>query len=244
MGRAAAHDDEDHTTTESENDGGASESEGDGGGPDGAAGRVVLTFDHLSPSVDDTAAPILEEYDYPALLAVVTDRIDDGELDRLRRLRSSGWEIGSHSASGHPRFTGLSRDELVRQARDSKEWLTNNGFAENGGSIVYPYGAADSRVADVVREYFSVGFYGGPPTEDPLLVGRVNGDDVSRTKRAVADAADDGGTAAIMYHTVGADDGRVTTSGFRETMEYIAGRDVQVVPASALADETSNDDSA
>lgn len=238
-GHAAAHDEDDETTDE--NDSATSETDEDGDGSTGATGSVVLTFDHLSPSVVDTAAPILQEYDYPALLAVVTSRIGGGELDQLRQLQSMGWEIGSHSMRGHPRFTGLSRDQLVRQARGSKEWLTRNGFARNGGGIVYPYGAADSRVADVVRQYFSVGFYGGSPTEDPLLVSRVNGDDVSRTKRAIADAANDGGTAAIMYHTVGANDGRVTTAGFRETMEYIAGRDVEVVPASALAAGTSGD---
>lgn len=241
MGHATAHDEDDDTTTRSENDSATSET-GEDDGSDGAAGSVVLTFDHLSPSVVDTAAPILQEYDYSALLAVVTNRIDDGELDQLRQLQSAGWEIGSHSMGGHPRFTGLSRDQLVRQARGSKEWLTRNGFAQNGGGIVYPYGAADSRVADVVRQYYSVGFYGGSPTEDPLLVSRVNGDDVARTKRAIADAADSGETVAVMYHTVGANDGRVTAAGFRETMEYVAEQDVQVVSASELAGETSTDD--
>lgn len=240
-GRAAAHDDEDDATTDGGDDDTTSESGANGSGSSGATGRVVLTFDHLSPSVLDTAAPILQEYDYPSLLAVVTNRIGGDELDQLRQLQSIGWEIGSHSMGGHPRFTGLSHDRLVRQVRGSKAWLTENGFARDGGSIVYPYGAVDSQVADVVRRYFSVGFYGGSPTEDPLLVDRVNGDDVPRTKRAIADAANGGGTAAIMYHTVGANDGRVTTAEFRETMEYIAGRDVQVVSASTLAGRTSND---
>lgn len=236
---ASAHDDDD-SGTDAGNDT-SSETGGDDGRAGEGSGRVVLTFDHASPSVFETAAPMMEEYGFTGLLAVVTDRVG-GDIDRLEELQSLGWEIGSHSLTKHPRFTNLSRDELVRQSRESKEWLVDNGFAENGGSIVYPYGAADAGVADVVREYFAVGFYGGGPTDDPLLVGRVNGDDVAATKRAVDAAAADGGTAAVMYHTVGEDNERVTTEGFRETMEHVAESDVRVVPASALADGREGDE--
>lgn len=247
-GSAGAHDnddDGDDTTTTTTDSNSNSDSNDTGGGTDTEekwwedydGAKVVLTFDHISPSIFDTAAPILREYDYPALLAVVADRVSGGEIEQLRDLQEQGWEIGSHSLTKHPAFTELSRDELVRQARGSKEWLVEHGFARRGGSIVYPYGAADQRVADGVRPYYAVGFWGGDHMDDPLLYGRVNGDEVERTKRAVAEAAETDGTVVVMYHTVGADNDRVTTAGFRETMAYVERRDVRVVPASALAPE-------
>jgi peptidoglycan/xylan/chitin deacetylase (PgdA/CDA1 family) len=246
-GSAVAHDnddDGDDTTTTTTTDSGSNSDGTDTGTDTGEkwwesydGPKVVLTFDHISPSIFDTAAPILQEYDYPALMAVVTDRVSPGEIQRLRDLQAQGWEVGSHSLTKHPAFTDLSRDELVRQARGSKEWLVEHDFARRGGSIVYPYGAADQRVADAVRPYYAVGFWGGDHTGDPLLYGRVNGDEVERTKRAVAEAAETDGTVVVMYHTVGADNDRVTTTGFRETMAYIERQDVRVVPASALAPE-------
>jgi peptidoglycan/xylan/chitin deacetylase (PgdA/CDA1 family) len=248
-GTAAAHDNDDTTTTEpdsNENDDETTTTTRTDDTEerwweeyDGA--KVVLTFDHISPSIYETAVPILRKYDYPALYAVVADRVTSSEVEMLHELQRDGWEVGSHSLTKHPTFTELSEDELVRQARGSKEWLVEHGFARNGGSVVYPYGAADERVADAIRPYFAVGFWGGDHRDDPLLYGRVNGDEVERTKRAIAEVAETDGTVVVMYHTVGAENDRVTTAGFRETMAYVEQQDVRVVPASALAPESARD---
>ena len=209
-------------------------------------GHVLLTFDHTAPSVYGTAFPVLQEFGYPALVAVVCDRIsstgdDPSELEQLRELQSAGWEIGSHSMSGHPNFTSLSDEGIATQCRESRQWLLDRGFAEEAASIVYPYGAYSQRVADVTREYFAIGF-GGPnrretAIDDPLSVGRVNGDDVETTIEAIDAATANSQVLAIMYHTVGADNDRVSTSAFRETMEHVRskGDDLRVITPSTLA---------
>jgi peptidoglycan/xylan/chitin deacetylase (PgdA/CDA1 family) len=215
-------------------------------------GHVVLTFDHAAPSVYGTAFPILREFGYPALLAVVTDRIPPTGrsplgLDRLRELRSAGWEIGSHSASEHPDFTSLSEEAIASQCRQAKQWLLDNGFAEEAASIAYPYASANERVANVVRKYFDLGFGGPNPhgTEitEPLLIGRVNGDDVGATREAIDAVAANGEVLAIMYHTVGVDNGRVGTSAFRETMEYVRSRNenLRVITPSTLVELLSGE---
>ena len=215
-------------------------------------GHVVLTFDHAAPSVYGTAFPILREFGYPALLAVVTDRIPPTGrsplgLDRLRELRSAGWEIGSHSASEHPDFTSLSEEAIASQCRQAKQWLLDNGFAEEAASIVYPYASANERVANVVRKYFDLGFGGPNPhgTEitEPLLIGRVNGDDIGATREAIDAVAANGEVLAIMYHTVGVDNGRVGTSAFRETMEYVRSRNenLRVITPSTLVELLSGE---
>lgn len=213
---------------------------------DATTGHVVLTFDHAAPSVYDTAFPILREFGYPALLAVVADRIGRTRgrllgIDQLRELRSAGWEIGSHSMSDHPDFASLSAEELQSQCRKSKRWLLDHGFAAEAASIVYPMESATERVADVAREHFAVGFGGpheyGTAIADPLLIGRVNGDDVEATTEAIDAAAADEQVLAVMYHTVGADDGRISASAFRETMAHVQskGNALRVITPSTLA---------
>lgn len=212
---------------------------------DTSAGHVVLTFDHASPSVHGTAFPILQEFGYPALLAAVTDRIPPTGrsplgLERLHELQSAGWEIGSHSASGHPNFLSLSEGEIETQCRTSKQWLLDHGFASEAAAIVYPFEGANERVADIVRKHFAIGFGGphryGTDIVDPLLIGRVNGDDVEATREAIDAAAADGKMLGIMYHTVGADNDRVSASAFRETMAHIRSKDddLQVITPSTL----------
>lgn len=194
-------------------------------------GFVLLTFDHAKPSVYETAFPITREFQYPALLSVVANRISPTREDlltagQLRELHATGWEIGSHSMADHPDFMGLSVDDIARQCAESKQWLRQHEFGEDAPTIVYPYEKVDGRVADVARRYFAIGFGGsrepGAPIVDPLRIGRINGDDVDATKRAIDTAAKQGQVLAIMYHTVGDDDDdRIGTTAFRETLEHI-----------------------
>jgi peptidoglycan/xylan/chitin deacetylase (PgdA/CDA1 family) len=209
-------------------------------------GHVLLTFDHAAPSIYDTAFLILREFGYPALVAAVGDRIGPTRgsllgLPQLKELQSTGWEIGSHSMSGHPDLTSLSNEEIETQCRNAKQWLLDNGFASEAASIAYPYESANERVAEVAREYFAIGFGGpyrhGTEIDDPLLVGRINGDDVEATREAIDAAAANGQVLAIMYHTVGADNDRIGASAFRETMAHVRSKneDLQVITPSILA---------
>lgn len=132
--------------------------------PSGKA--VAITFDDGYRSVDTLARPILDEVGWPATLYVPTDWIGRDEpmtwpgiddwlggpheqellplgWDDVRRLRDSGWEIGSHTCS-HPRLTEIGDEELARELVTSREICERElGACE---SIAYPYGDVDQRV--------------------------------------------------------------------------------------------------
>lgn len=142
--------------------------------------------------------------------------------------------------SGHPDLTSLSNEEIRVQCRNTKQWLLDYGFATEGAAIAYPYESTNERVADITREYFAVGFGGpyryGTAIDDPLLIGRVNGDNVEATLEAINVAATNGRVLAIMYHFVGTDD-RISVSAFWETLTHIRskGEDLRVITPSTLA---------
>lgn len=117
--------------------------------------RVLLTFDDGCADFLDTAWPLLERYGFKATMFLPTDLIGDacrwdahlGEPARvmswadLRGLHQAGVEFGSHTAT-HPLLTGLSPDEMAREALRSR-----TAIAEELGlsvtSIAYPFGASD-----------------------------------------------------------------------------------------------------
>lgn len=208
-------------------------------------GYVILTFDHADPSVYETGFPITQEFDYPALITVVADRISSTQasllgLKQLHELQSAGWEIGSHSMTEHPDFMSLSEEELKRQCSESKRWLAEHGFESDASAIAYPMERVNEAVADIAREYFATGFGGGGepgrPITDPLIIPRVNGDEVEATKRAIDEAAAENRVLAIMYHTVGLGNDRISETAFRETMARIEskGDALQVITPSTL----------
>jgi peptidoglycan/xylan/chitin deacetylase (PgdA/CDA1 family) len=207
-------------------------------------GHVVLTFDHPNSSIYNTAFPITDEFGYSALLSVVTDRVkptmgDLLGLKELRKLQAAGWEIGSHSMTKHPDFMDLSTEALRRQCQGSREWLAKHGFETEAPAIAYPMERVNEAVANITEEYFATGFGGprdlGAPITNPLMIGRVNGDDVEATRNAIDEAAEQNRVLSIMYHTVGLDNDRIGTSEFERTLEHIQAKDdLQVITPSTL----------
>ena len=181
----------------------------------GQPGKVVaVTFDDGYRSVIDLAAPILAELGWPGTLFVPTDHIGserpmawpgieqwlgtehEGELvpmgwDEVRRLRESGWEIGSHTCS-HPRLTQIPAEELTRELIESRRICA----AELGDceSIAYPYGDHD---AGVVAATEAAGYVAaatlpdGVPPPTPLAwprIGIYNNDDLRTFRLKVSPA--------------------------------------------------------
>lgn len=207
--------------------------------PDGSVdkrgGSVVLTFDDGLNSVYERAFPVMEEYGFSGLSAVVCDRVEVGEshsegltTEELTQMQDAGWEIGGHSYSEHPDFAELSESDLHRQCERQVEWLNEHGFLTEVPSVVYPYNSVNEHVADVCQEYFDIGF--GSHTqpkdgiEDPLSVGRVKGHEPETAKQAIATAAENGHPTVLMYHDVAPnpqEENAISTETFRETMEHI-----------------------
>ena len=128
---------------------------------------LAVTFDDGVRSVLERAQPVLAELGLPATVFVPTDYVGSGapmrwpgleewqggpheqELvplgwDELRRLRSEGWEIGSHTRS-HPRLVRLDDTALADELEGSRERLADE-LGEPCRSFAYPFGEVDDRV--------------------------------------------------------------------------------------------------
>jgi peptidoglycan/xylan/chitin deacetylase (PgdA/CDA1 family) len=156
-------------------------------GGEAPAKAVAVTFDDGFRSVFEHALPVLEELGIPGTVFVPVGLMGQSEpmswpgieiwrgtdfedelismtWDQVRALRSSGWEIGSHTVS-HPRLTELSDEELFGELSDSREWCSRE-LEEPCRTLAYPYGANDRRVRAAVKEagyLASAGMSPGPP---------------------------------------------------------------------------------
>ena len=109
--------------------------------------QVAITFDDGFRDFYTHAFPILAEYGLKATMFIVSDRTNgqrvclDGKeymtWQELREVHSYGVRIGSHTVS-HPELYQLSRNEVERQIRQSKETIEDE-LGESIRSFSYPY---------------------------------------------------------------------------------------------------------
>jgi len=151
---------------------------------------VVLTFDDAYLDFYDNAWPLLKKYGFAATVFVPVDYVggraewdsDEGDPARLMdweqiaELQSQGVRFGSHGCS-HTRLTQLSREEILADAKKSKETLELK-LATPITSYCYPYATAN---AEIQRLIASAGYQsavcgrGGqaPDRDNPHYVPRV-----------------------------------------------------------------------
>ncbi|MFF7361248.1 polysaccharide deacetylase family protein [Streptomyces sp. NPDC008125] len=130
---------------------------------EGRRGLVGLTFDDGYADFVDEALPVLRRYGFTATVFVLPGR-DGGtnEWDpegprkpllthaQIGRLARTGMEIGSHGLY-HRDLTALPDEELHAETRRSRELVRElTGTFPQG--FCHPYGYADQRVLDSVRE--------------------------------------------------------------------------------------------
>jgi peptidoglycan/xylan/chitin deacetylase (PgdA/CDA1 family) len=68
----------------------------------GRAGMVTLVFDDGLKSVYQYAFPVMAQYDMPATVGIIANRVDSGDPDfmdekEVSELQKAGWEVASHS---------------------------------------------------------------------------------------------------------------------------------------------------
>jgi peptidoglycan/xylan/chitin deacetylase (PgdA/CDA1 family) len=150
---------------------------------------LAVTFDDAFASVIVQALPILSDLGLPATVFAPTAFISsrqplawDGiahwagtahahelvsmDWGDLRTLADRGWEIGAHTHT-HPRLTALDDRALAEELEGSRSACE----AELGapcGSIAYPYGAVDERVARAAR---AAGYVAGACLSSNLRAG-------------------------------------------------------------------------
>lgn len=153
---------------------------------------VVITFDDGFSSVYTIAAPVLEEYGFPATLFVVAGycgksndwpsqpsaipRMPLMTWDQVRELEGRGFEVGAHTST-HPRLDLVADDELEYELVESKAFIEDQ-LGHGVGLFSYPYGRVSQPSSALVQQT-----YRGACTtrlgtvasnSDPLSVQRVD----------------------------------------------------------------------
>ncbi|MFC9941579.1 polysaccharide deacetylase family protein [Streptomyces pratensis] len=129
----------------------------------GKRGLVGLTFDDGYADFLDEALPVLLAHGCTATVFVLPGRPGGTNAwdplgprrpllteEGIRTVAAAGMEVGSHGML-HRDLTALSDDELRQETHGSREAL-HRIVRQTPSGFCYPYGTADRRVAESVRE--------------------------------------------------------------------------------------------
>lgn len=125
---------------------------------------VVLTFDDGYENFSEHAWPVLQRYNYPATVFLVSNYIGDQApwLDEtmppsrlmnastIRRLHNEGVSFGSHTLT-HCRLSRLEQGQQRAEIFDSKAAIEDL-FGDAVHDFCYPYGDYDVRSRDLLSE--------------------------------------------------------------------------------------------
>jgi len=135
-------------------------------------GFLVLCFDDGHLETYTTAYPMLTKYNLVGVVGIITayagafwrDWTNEGcwdfqlaTLSQLLEMRSSGWEMVSHSLTHSPYDWILrpenNREYLDMSLRESRDWIVRNRLGD-GRTFIYPFGATPGKVTEIVKKYY------------------------------------------------------------------------------------------
>ena len=138
-----------------------------------------FTFDDGHISNYECALPILSNYGLSSIFFVTVNWIGTPRYmtwQQVRRIRSAGHEIGSHTFS-HPMLTHCSDAELAKEIGGSKDSLENQ-LGAPVRSISFPGGRYNRRVVEACQKAAYAQIYTSDPYSrnigDVSLTGRIS----------------------------------------------------------------------
>lgn len=149
---------------------------------------VALTFDDGYRDNYINAFPILKEFEFPASIFCVSDRIGEESYLKeaeIQEMLRAGIDFGSHTLS-HPHLCALKKDQKQREIAQSKQTLEKR-IGISPQFFCYPYGEYDSEAIRLVKE----SGYAGACTNDPGSNQEVNAFTLKRTEISGSDSLED-----------------------------------------------------
>ncbi|MCO8245510.1 polysaccharide deacetylase family protein [Haladaptatus sp. AB643] len=208
-------------------------------------GYVVLSWDDGDQIYYDEAAPLNDEYGFPAVITmpIEPDKVDSSyfmSVEELRERQENGDEVVVHGSTGDP-FATISTKKLEHILRRNKQWMIDNGF-EGANFIVYPGNNYDKTALRIISKYFYMGGMNqsasvnmtGVHGFDPLVLPRTIGSRLEVSKRAVTLAAEHRQCSILNFHNFDSHN-TMSRSEYKELLAHIDGTNgIEVITYSDL----------
>ncbi|QCS43241.1 polysaccharide deacetylase family protein [Natrinema versiforme] len=202
-------------------------------------GYVMLSWDDGTRDYYETAAPLHDEYGFPAVQAAVprwVERNQDGTMSvsELQERQEAGDQIVVHGT--HNPIHELDDESAIEaRLRQDKRWFVDNDF-EGANYIVYPHNSYDKTSLEYATDYHYCGGFnqaGNVNTTnvygfDPLALPRTIGHDLEISKRCVDLAAQHNQCTVLNFHTFDASN-TMPEADYESLLEHIDGADVEVI---------------
>jgi len=113
---------------------------------------IVITFDDGYRDNFTNAFPIMQKYNFPGTVFMVSSYIDgDGFLttDQLKQLQTAGWTIGGHTEN-HIDLSQVSNETAVQELKNSRSTLENL-LGQPLKYMAYPFGGYNSSIMNLTQ---------------------------------------------------------------------------------------------
>lgn len=215
-------------------------------------GTVYLTFDDALDSHYNEAFKRMQEYDMPGTAGVITKKVgSNGTLneDQLKEMQDAGWEICSHSTTNE-KLPEKSQQEMMIKVNEASDWLARRGFESGKDSFIYPHGAFNDTLINVVKKNHTQAFRYMDPLSaasgkitDPYTIGRGDAAyNLAFSKTMVNYAEQFNHNVVLTFHDI-TDDGNdlsMSPGDFDDLLNYLSRRDVEVKPLSHLQEQLAD----
>jgi peptidoglycan/xylan/chitin deacetylase (PgdA/CDA1 family) len=123
------------------------------------AGSIVITFDDGHSDNYHIAYPLLKKHSFPATIFLVSDFINSNSRkyltpSEIHEMERNNISFGSHTIS-HRILTGLRKEEIIREIRDSKDILESQ-LGQKINPFAYPVGTRadfDDAILEIVKAH-------------------------------------------------------------------------------------------